>query len=148
VTLLKQTFPGLFPKQSEAKAVAKAEDAFVKATLRDLMAGYVAAADAPVLFFASELAEIYPEAKIICTVRDPDKWWASYQGLVGALDQATQDLVNLFRPTMRYYLSWKLGIVERFDPPPKLSDMSKRYYRRKAIYHPDFEVGPGKYSTN
>jgi hypothetical protein len=112
-------------KLSEAKTVAKAEETHVKATLRDLLAGYVAAADAPILFFAGELAEIYPDAKIICTTRDTDKWWASYQELVGAIDHSGQDFINLLTPSLRYYLSWKLGIVERFALSPNFSDLSK-----------------------
>jgi Sulfotransferase domain len=130
---VKYTLPNLFlywmlpvrGKLYEAKAGAKAEDAYVKATLRDLLAGYVAAADAPILFFAGELAEIYPDAKIICTTRDADKWWVSYQELVGAIDRPGQNFMNLALPSLRYHLSWKLGIVERFALTPNFSDLPK-----------------------
>lgn len=101
----------------------KAENAYVKSTLQDLMTGYVGAADAPVLFFAGELAELYPKATFICTTRVPDEWWESYTGLVSRLDQAGEDAMNLFKPTMRHYLSWKLGIVERLGLTAKFLDI-------------------------
>jgi len=39
--------------------------------------GYQAAIDFPACSFYKELAEIYPKAKVILTVRDPEKWWQS-----------------------------------------------------------------------
>ena len=39
--------------------------------------GYVAAADAPPSQLVPELLELYPDAKVICTVRDPERWAAS-----------------------------------------------------------------------
>ncbi len=44
---------------------------------RPLMSGYRATVDWPTAFFWRELADAYPEAKVIVTVRDPNRWYAS-----------------------------------------------------------------------
>jgi hypothetical protein len=47
----------------------------IKNTLRDLVAGYVALTDVPGAHFTGELVELYPDAVVICTTRDPGRWW-------------------------------------------------------------------------
>ena len=44
--------------------------------------GYESAVDWPVSAFWRELAARYPEAKVILTVRDPERWYASATGTV------------------------------------------------------------------
>jgi Sulfotransferase domain len=39
--------------------------------------GYRSAVDAPTCFVYRQLAERYPQAKVILTVRDPESWWHS-----------------------------------------------------------------------
>lgn len=41
--------------------------------IRSLTEGYVATADTPLAQFVEEMMEIHPDAKVICTVRDPDE---------------------------------------------------------------------------
>ncbi len=41
--------------------------------------GYGAAVDFPAAAFWRELAAFYPKAKVILSVRDPEKWWESTQ---------------------------------------------------------------------
>jgi hypothetical protein len=48
----------------------------------DLFRGYRAAVDWPAAAFYEELMERYPEAKIILTVRDPDKWYESARSTI------------------------------------------------------------------
>lgn len=36
-------------------------------------------ADVPAILFAEELIRAYPEAQIIVTTRDPDRWWKSFR---------------------------------------------------------------------
>lgn len=43
----------------------------------EIFKGYRSAADAPTCFVYKELAERYPNAKLILTVRDPEAWWRS-----------------------------------------------------------------------
>lgn len=45
---------------------------FVVGEIRRLTEGFVATADSPMAQYVDELMELYPEAKVICTVRDPD----------------------------------------------------------------------------
>jgi Sulfotransferase domain len=45
--------------------------------LHKLMAGYQAAVDWPACAFYEELMQAYPDAKVLLTVRDPEKWYAS-----------------------------------------------------------------------
>jgi hypothetical protein len=52
---------------------------------RKFLGGYQAALDYPIPAFYKELIEACPEAKVLLTVRDPEKWYAStyqtiYQG--------------------------------------------------------------------
>lgn len=49
-----------------------ADKKYVKAKIRTLTDGYVAVADTPHALFVEELMELYPDAKVVCTVRDPD----------------------------------------------------------------------------
>ncbi|KAJ7209583.1 P-loop containing nucleoside triphosphate hydrolase protein [Mycena pura] len=45
--------------------------------LRVLTAGFVGVTDMPPLDFIPELMEIYPEAKVVLTTRDPERWLQS-----------------------------------------------------------------------
>jgi hypothetical protein len=44
--------------------------------------GYRSATDWPASFFWRELADAYPDAKILLSVRDPHRWYASFQTLI------------------------------------------------------------------
>jgi Sulfotransferase domain len=50
----------------------------------DVYAGYNSAVDAPTCFVYRALAERYPGAKVILTVRDPESWWRSASATVMA----------------------------------------------------------------
>lgn len=47
-----------------------------------IYAGYTATLDWPGCAFWRELAEAYPEAKLLLTVRDPEEWFESYVATV------------------------------------------------------------------
>ncbi|MGH8206523.1 MAG: sulfotransferase family protein [Steroidobacteraceae bacterium] len=47
-----------------------------------LLAGYGATADYPACLFWRQLADRYPEAKVILTVRDPNEWFESTQATI------------------------------------------------------------------
>ncbi len=49
-----------------------------------IFADYGATTDVPGCLFYKELAEAYPDAKVILTTRDPDKWFASTQATIFA----------------------------------------------------------------
>lgn len=46
---------------------------------KGLFAGYRAEVDWPASIFWKDLMQVYPEAKVILTVRDPEKWFESVQ---------------------------------------------------------------------
>jgi hypothetical protein len=48
--------------------------------------GYASAVDWPTATFYRELAEAYPDAKVILTERDPESWFASTQATIFGLD--------------------------------------------------------------
>merc|ERR1712212_63073 len=45
---------------------------------KKLLAGYVAGLDVTIFTWYKQLMEIYPDAKVLLTVRDPERWFASY----------------------------------------------------------------------
>lgn len=49
-----------------------------------LLSGYQAAVDWPVCTFWAELAETFPDAKVVLTLRDPEKW---YQSIINTIYQ-------------------------------------------------------------
>lgn len=53
--------------------------------------GYRAAVDWPTCYFWQGLAAAYPEAKVILTVRDRDRWFDSHADLVRGMLQLTDD---------------------------------------------------------
>lgn len=50
----------------------------------ELLAGYQSTADWPGCTFYKELMKVYPEAKVLLTVRDPDKWYESARNTIYA----------------------------------------------------------------
>jgi hypothetical protein len=52
---------------------------------RPLLAGYQAIVDWPGAYFWRELTTAHPEAKVILTLRDPDRWYDSIQATIFSL---------------------------------------------------------------
>lgn len=44
--------------------------------------GFVAGVDAPLCFFYRELMALYPDARVVLTVRDPERWVRSFRKLL------------------------------------------------------------------
>jgi Sulfotransferase domain len=61
---------------------SRTDRAFVMDNVEEILSGFVGCTDLPALAYVEELMEIFPNAKVICTVRDPDKWWASMEPMV------------------------------------------------------------------
>ncbi|KIY02278.1 uncharacterized protein Z520_02416 [Fonsecaea multimorphosa CBS 102226] len=74
--------------------------------VKEMLDGYVACTDLPSNAFVEELMEIYPDAKVICTVRDPEKWWNSLAPIVekGNLTVLSWLLAPL--PTLRWFRTY------------------------------------------
>ena len=54
------------------------------ASLDAALAGYRSTVDWPGVFFWRELIEKYPAAKVVLTVRDPEKWYSSAERMIWA----------------------------------------------------------------
>jgi hypothetical protein len=70
-----------------------------------LFNGYRSAVDFPVASFHRELADYYPDAKLILTVRDPDRWYQSanetiLRALAGPLPSHLTDWGEMARKTI------------------------------------------------
>jgi hypothetical protein len=71
--------------------------------LKDRMDGYAACADAPACELVEELLEIYPDAIVICTTRDPDKWTESMRTVESAATLWFLQFVLFPLPGMRHF---------------------------------------------
>jgi hypothetical protein len=71
--------------------------------IQEMLDGYVACTDLPSNAFVEELMAIYPDAKVICSVRDPEKWWNSLAPIIenGNLTVLSWILAPL--PTLRMF---------------------------------------------
>lgn len=72
---------------------------------QELLAGYQATVDWPGCSFYQELMKVYPDAKVLLTVRDPEKWYESAQSTIFHTATMTRSpftrlLLGLFRPRM------------------------------------------------
>lgn len=51
-----------------------------------LFANYQATVDAPAAFFYREILDVFPDAKVLLNLRDPESWYKSYMTLRGAME--------------------------------------------------------------
>jgi len=68
-----------------------------------LFAGYRATVDWPGCSFYHELLRYYPEAKVILTVRDPERWYDSARETIYFVRQAIPRWTRLLFPRMRVF---------------------------------------------
>jgi hypothetical protein len=87
-------------------------------TWREIFDGYQATVDWPGAFFYEELAEAYPEAKVLLSVREPEAWVRSMKATIwGCLygDSLAQDLCSArarVEPEWRSYLGLMAAMWE------------------------------------
>ncbi|KAK2594829.1 hypothetical protein QQS21_007457 [Conoideocrella luteorostrata] len=82
--------------------------------LRSLCAGYVGITDAPGALFIRELVEEFPDAIVICTQRNPEKWLKSFQAVGESIMMLkTLNLVLSPLPSVRYFGSWINALMKR-----------------------------------
>ncbi|MCA1688697.1 MAG: sulfotransferase family protein [Actinobacteria bacterium] len=76
-----------------------------RANWEELFWGYRAAVDWPAAAFYEELMERYPDARVILTVRDPDRWYESARSTIYNIQNVASSpmlsLAALFVPRMR-----------------------------------------------
>jgi len=96
-------------------------------TAKEILAGYVAGLDVTVFSWYEQLMEIYPDAKVLLTVRDPERWFKSmtvlhtifgtliqqpYAGVLTAMLQGKREAVEVFNS--------HVAEVKGFVPPDRL----------------------------
>ena len=86
----------------------------------DLFHGYRATVDWSGAAFYKELMERYPEARVILTVRDPERWYESARNTIFSL----RDIGSSRAPQMARELAWQKG----FD-----SDVGDRQHMIEAF---------------
>jgi hypothetical protein len=91
----------------------KVDDVAVKAHLQDLLAGYIGITDQPAILFTRELAELYPDAKVIVTVRDPEKWFRSIQVVRKTVFVWWLPIIFWPMPTLRWASKVMAALAER-----------------------------------
>ncbi|KAE8325388.1 NAD dependent epimerase/dehydratase [Aspergillus sergii] len=74
--------------------------------LKQRLDGYAAITDAPGAQLVPELLELYPDAKVICTVRDPDAWIKSMDQVAGLATLWFLRVVLLPLPGMRHFVDY------------------------------------------
>lgn len=79
---------------------------YVREALREHFKGYVAVTDSPLINFVEELLELYPDAKVIVTTRDPDDWWRSMGPIVRNSKMGFLGFAFYWLPTLRYFTTY------------------------------------------
>ena len=107
-----------------------------------LLGDYDALSDLPAVLFSPELLQAYPDAKVILTTRDPEKWVDSMQSTIWrAHSWWTFDLLTPFDSLIRGWrtldtLDWDAFInssPEKLTIYPKRSDYLSKEYQKLAI---------------
>lgn len=96
--------------------------------IRQRLDGYAAVTDAPATGLIPELLELYPDAKVICTVRDPSAWEKSMVGVASASTKWFLRGVLLPLPTMRHFVDYINALRDQWlylygeiEPPTRIS---------------------------
>ncbi|KAF2171682.1 hypothetical protein M409DRAFT_17919 [Zasmidium cellare ATCC 36951] len=72
------------------------------ARLYNILDGYVATNDPPLTLLVPELMQMYPDAKVICTVRERDSWVKSFLMIVKTAQPTLAGFIFFWVPSMRY----------------------------------------------
>lgn len=96
--------------------------------IRQRLNGYAAVTDSPGCGLVPELLELYPDAKVICTVRGAQAWEKSMAGVASASTKWFLRAVLLPLPTMRHFVDYINGLRDQWlymygetEPPTRVS---------------------------
>ena len=119
----------------------------MKEGLREQLSGYVAVTDSPPINFVAELVELWPDALVICTTRDPDDWWRSMEPVVRNSKMGVLGFAFFWLPTLRFFTTY-VGAAERGRYGELYFREGKRTCVRETYgFHMDYlrkVVPPGK----
>ena len=107
---------------------------------------YQSMVDYPGAAYWKQLADHYPDAKVLHTVRDPDKWFESTQATIFAPQGGTRQDGGSVRD--RFFASFMGPMREHLDDRAFMTDYFRRHTEAvKAAIAPErllvFEVGEG-----
>jgi hypothetical protein len=110
-----------------------------------IFTGYQSMVDYPGAAYWRELADYYPDAKVLHTVRDPDKWFESTQATIFAPGSEVEDLES---PRARFFSSFAGPIRDHMHDRAYMTDYFLRHTKEvKAAIPPErlliYEVGEG-----
>ncbi|CAG9984491.1 unnamed protein product [Clonostachys byssicola] len=103
-----------------------------------LLGSYQAVCDVPPAFFGPELAEIYPDAKVVILNRDPEKWYVSVLNSIHSkrtiLDQLAVLFCLAFNPDTRAWMGFGLTMFKYGWPFDHRTEKKKAITWYKDIY--------------
>jgi hypothetical protein len=70
--------------------------------MASVLDGYVATADPPLSLLTPELLELYPEAQVVCTVRDVETWKTSMEFIANAVPTKQFRFIFFWIRNLRY----------------------------------------------
>lgn len=112
--------------------------AYVKEGLREQLKGYVAVTDSPPINFVQELMELYPDAKVIATTRDPDDWWRSMEPVVRNSKMGFLGFAFYWLPTMRWFTTYVAAAEEGRYGELYFREGNRTCVRETYGYHMDY----------
>ena len=98
----------------------------------DFFKDYIAAVDFPQVAFYERLMEVYPNAKVVLTVRDPEKWFQSVNNTIAKvlsqLSSFPTNLISALTGKGNFVLLNQVLMVKRFN-----DDLTKKFGDRAAM---------------
>ena len=83
-----------------------ADRALIDDVITSQLEGFVATTDAPCSGLVAELVRLYPDAIVVCTVRDPDAWVRSMANIANTSTLWFLRAVLLPLPALRYFVDY------------------------------------------
>lgn len=92
----------------------------IQHSLHKQLEGYTATFDFPCIRLVEEQMALYPNAKVICTIRDPEDWWRSFEPVVKQAGMPFLRFALFWLPTLRYFATYVRTMQDAFYPegPP------------------------------
>lgn len=106
---------------------------YVRDGLREQLQGYTITCEYPCIRLVEEQMALYPDAKVICTIRDQESWWRSFKPLWELSSTAAMSIGLFWLPTLRYLALYVRG-VERACYPDGFRDNGPGIYDEHIEY--------------
>ena len=104
----------------------------------ELFAGYQATVDWPGAAFYKELMEVYPDAKVLLSLRDPEKWYESTRNTIYATVNPSHEMIAALghAPRLNNELIWKQTFGENFEDRRHAIEVFERHNKEVKEYVP------------